>query len=92
MTGGFDVLNGMKLLENSTLTLPGPDVLTKFEAPLAWRKRLLSWPWRPWVKTLKWECMLPTRVPDPQCYQTDGVLIGHPATIERIRKAMKETT
>jgi hypothetical protein len=49
-----------------------------------WRERLFSWPWRPWLATRI------ERIPDPSLYQLGGdTLVGHPATIERLRRATK---
>lgn len=52
----------------------------------SWRQRLLSWPWRPWVRKIT------ISAPDPTLYfdVTTYTYSGHPATIAAFRKLWRE--
>lgn len=71
-------LTGLRIIESPHLTVPRTVTRT-------WRERLFSWPWRPWRATRV------VQAPDPSMYQmAGGLLVGHPVTINRLRRAAEE--
>lgn len=65
----IDMFRGLRIHWSEYATKAGDPVQVR----LTWRRRLLSWPWRPWVASY-------TRTPQvPAMYQAGHLLIAHPA-------------
>lgn len=76
------IYNGMKIITNPNLVVPGPPVTRR----RTWKERLFSRPWRPW-KTMVTEA---TWVPDRKIYHGMGALIVHPAVAEELRRFLDD--
>ena len=50
--------------------------------PRTWRERLFTLPWRP-LRKMKY-----MTVPDPALYAFRGGMVGHPATVARLRESL----
>lgn len=73
-------LQGMRVRESEWLTVSGDPVQVRY----SWRRRLLSWPWRPWVATYT---MIP-QVPDPDVYRFGNELVMHPQTLRTLMASL----
>ena len=73
-------MGGLKLIVDSMAMVDGAPVVTR----RTWRQRLLSLPWRPWMRET-------THVPKVPGYflMRDSVLI-HPAALEQLRQFISE--
>lgn len=65
-----------KIIEDSTLV----DRI-EHRVALTWSQRLLSWPWRPWIKTRSWI----TTVPSTQMLKVGDVVHMHPEAARELR-------
>lgn len=69
---------GVRFVESSHLTLPGPDDWSRVRSPGRARRRLK----RGFRQNIR-----PTQIPDPNLYLLrNGSYVGHPATIHKIRE------
>lgn len=68
---------GMIIIEDIHLAMP---VTTTVDRTC--RERLLSWPWKPWIKTKK----VTEKYPDPNVYTVGELIICHPAVALRIKR------
>lgn len=73
---------GLEIIETPYLTVPGEPVTVRH----TWRRRLFSWPWRPWVASYTYT----PQVPHPGGVQfAPGKIAMHPATAARLREILK---
>jgi hypothetical protein len=68
----------MKLIEN--IACVKTEVIR-----ITWQERLLSWPWRPWIKFKS------IKIPDPKVYKIrakngEEMWVGHPETIKILKE------
>jgi hypothetical protein len=74
----MSTLLGYEIYEN-------PNLVEYTTVDRTWRERLLSMPWRPWVRVKT------VASPMKDLIRTNGKLFGHPETIAKLRDAIAET-
>jgi len=67
------MIQGMKVIQSSLL-------MDRTVEPRSWRERLLSWPWRPLVRT-----KVVSR-PSKKAIITDGVIFVHPVLYRQLER------
>lgn len=73
------MLNGMRVIVSEYLVENGKPI----EVRRTWTERLLSWPWRPLVKT-RTEVLI---VPHSGCVQLDAdTVVMHPETLKKLQE------
>ena len=68
---------GMPIIESLYSTILEPRTVKR-----TLKERFFSLPWKPWVK----EKEILVNVPNPDVFIINGSIVGHPATIARLRE------
>lgn len=74
------MINGLPVITNLYLTDTKEEIVN-----LTWKERLLSWPWKPHVKTK----LVSKQVPSRQVIITKEFIAVHPAMREELIRNMK---
>jgi hypothetical protein len=74
--------NGVRVYLTVSLTEAGEPM----QVVRSWRERLLSWPWRPWIRC---KTVTPQR-PYRGALNMKGGLVMHPLTFMALKEATKE--
>ena len=80
MIDGFFQVHGYVVIESVFCT-----VTEEIEVRRTMKERLFTWPWRPMQRT-KTETVT---VPSPDVFLVGNQVIGHPATIAKLREMMQ---
>jgi hypothetical protein len=88
----MEKIAGYTLVEDMTLTVPGPIVDEDRWVRRTWKERLFSRPWKPLISKKQITVKVQTYLPDPQHYfiHKNKEIVGHPQTLQKLKQTTEE--